>query len=138
MISPVEGRVSFSGFIQEKQELKQGQLVCFINPGNTSYYAETLIPQYNFGKIKTGQMVLIKLQAYPYQEFGFIEGKIDYINQISTDSGYHAKISLPTTLITNYNRKIQYRNGLLVQADIITENTNILQRLFYNLRKTLN
>lgn len=48
-----------------------GQLLCFINPSSTVYFAEVIIPQYNFGKIKLGHQVLLKLQAYPYQEYAF-------------------------------------------------------------------
>ena len=135
--APIDGRVSFVGFLQENQELKTGQLICYINPGNTDYYVETLISQYNFGKIKTEQEVLLKFQAYPYQEFGFIKGNIEIINAIPADSGYLAKVSLPENLITNYKKIIQYKTGLLVQADIVTENLNLLQRLFYNLRKMI-
>lgn len=136
--APVNGKVSFSGFIQENQELKTGQLVCYINPGNTDYYAEALISQYSFGKIKVGQTVLVKLQAYPYQEFGFLKGKIETINAIPSDSGYLAKVSLPKTLLTNYKKTVQYRTGLLLQGEIITEDLNLSQRLFYNLRKMVN
>ena len=136
--APVEGKVSFAGFIQENQELKTGQLICYVNPGNTDYYAEALISQYSFGKIKKGQAVLIKLQAYPYHEFGYLKGKIETVTAIPTDSGYLAKVSLPKTLLTNYNKPVQYRTGLLFQGEIITEELNLLQRLFYNLRKRVN
>ena len=135
LIAPISGKVSFTTFLQENQELKAGQLICYINPGNSDYYIETLVPQYNFGKIKTGQEVLLKFQAYPYQEFGSVKGKIEFINSIPTDSGYLAKVSLPQGLVTNYKKIIKYRTGLTVQADIITENMRMLQRLFYNFRK---
>jgi HlyD family secretion protein len=135
LIAPIDGTVAFSSFVQENQQLKQGQVVCYINPGNTNYYAEMIISQYNFGKIKTGQQVLLKFPAYPYQEFGSVKGVIEFINSTPSDSGYMAKVSLPDGLITNYKKQIHYKTGFSLQADIITENMNLLQRLFYGLRK---
>jgi HlyD family secretion protein len=137
LIAPIDGAVSFSSFIQENQQLRQGQVVCYINPGNTNYYVEALISQYNFGKIKTGQPVLLKFSAYPYQEFGSVKGVIEIINSTPSDSGYMAKVSLPEGLMTNYRKQIHYKTGLSLEADIITENMNLLQRLFYGLRKNL-
>lgn len=135
LVAPVKGKVSFASFLQENQELKTGQLICYINPGNSSYYAEALIPQYNFGKIKTGQDVLLKLPAYPWQEFGSVKGKIEFINTIPTDSGYLAKISFTNGLITNYKKPIQFRTGLAVQAEIITADLRLTERFINTLRK---
>lgn len=138
LIAPVDGKVSFATFLQENQQLKSGQLICFVNPGNTGYYIEARIPQYNFGKIKDGQPVLLKFAAYPYQEFGAVRGMITAINTIPTDSGYLAKIELPEGLVTNYKKNVRYRTGLSVQAEIITENKRLLQRLFENIIKKTN
>ena len=43
---------------------------------NISYFVEMLIPQYNFGKVKQGQDVLLKFQAYPFEQYGSVLGKI--------------------------------------------------------------
>ena len=135
LVAPIAGKVSFATFIQENQELKPGQLICYINPGNSSYYAEALVPQYNFGKIKTGQEVLLKLPAYPWQEFGSIKGKIEFINTVPTDSGFLAKISFPNGLITNYKKSIQYRSGLAIQAEDYYRQSRLTERFINTLRK---
>jgi multidrug efflux pump subunit AcrA (membrane-fusion protein) len=131
----ITGTVSFTGFFQENQEIKNGQPLFYVQPTNTAYFVEMLIPQYNFGKIKLGQQVLLKFQAYPYEQYGAVVGKIDYINSTPSDSGYLAKVSLPDGLVTNYKKPLQYRNGLFAQADIITENMRLLERFYYNLVK---
>lgn len=133
LIAPIEGRASFNSFLQENQQLNANQTICYINPENSSYYAEMKVPQSNFGKVKTGQKVLMKFAAYPYAEFGSVEGKVAFISQIATDSGYLAKIDLPNGLTTNYNKHIQFREGLVSNCEIITENMRLLERLYYNL-----
>lgn len=137
LIAPINGTISFSTFLQENQQLKQGQIICFINPGNSNYYVEALIPQYNFGKVKTGQEVLLKFQAYPYQEFGSVKGRIEFISNVPSDSGYLAKVNLPEGLVTNYKKPVQYRTGLSIQADIITDKRRLLERFFSNFRSKL-
>lgn len=135
--APVSGTVSFTGFFQENQEIKAGQTLFSVQQENTSYFAEMLVPQYNFGKVKQGQEVLLKFQAYPFEQYGSVAGKIEYINNTATDSGYLAKVKLPNELVTSYKKPLQYRNGLFAQADIITENMRLLQRFYYNIAKQL-
>ena len=133
LIAPLAGVVSFATFIQENQQVRAGQLICYINPGNINYYVEVKIPQYNFGKVRVGQSVLLKFAAYPYQEFGTVLGHISAINSMPTDSGFFAKISLPLVLETNYRKLIQYRTGLSVSAEILTQNRRLIRRLFENM-----
>lgn len=133
LIAPVEGKVSFNSFIQENQQISINQTICYINPENTTFYAEMRVPQGNFGKVKAGQKVLMKFSAYPYAEFGSVEGEVNFISQIAADSGYLAKVILPKGLKTNYNKHIQFREGLVANCEIITENMRLLERLYYNL-----
>lgn len=135
LTAPVSGTVTFAGFFQENQEMRVGQPLFYVQPGNTSYFIEMLIPQYNFGKIKPGQQVLLKFQAYPFEQYGSVLGKIDYISNTPSDSGYLAKVILPDGLMTNYKKPLQYRNGLVAQADIVTEKMRLLERFYYNLSK---
>ena len=135
LIAPIAGKIAFATFLQENQQLQNNQIICFINPGNSQYYAEIYIPQTNFGKVKTGQDVLLKFPAYPFQEYGSVKGKIDFISNISTDSGYLAKVNLPAGLNTSYNKQVQFRDGLLAQGEIITKDMRLLQRFYYNLIK---
>lgn len=131
LIAPIAGTVSFATFLQSNQQLPINKTVCFINPANSDFYAEVYIPQNNFGKIKIGQKVMMKFPSYPYQEFGLVEGKLDFISNIPTDSGYLAKVALPIGLKTNYNKQVQFREGLTAQSEIITQNLRLLQRFFY-------
>jgi multidrug efflux pump subunit AcrA (membrane-fusion protein) len=135
--APVAGTVSFTGFFQENQEMKMGQSLFYVQPISTFYFVEMLVPQYNFGKVKKGQQVLLKFQAYPFEQYGAVVGKIDYITTIPSDSGYLAKVTLPNGLITNKNKPLQCRSGLFAQADIITENMRLLEKFYYNLAKQI-
>ncbi len=135
LTAPISGTIRFARFLQQNQYLQANTLVCFINPENLACYAETYIPQTNFGKIKTGQSVLLKLPAYPFEQYGAVKGRLDFISNITTDSGYLAKIILPNGLITSYGRHLQFREGLSARAEIITQDMRLLQRVYYGLVK---
>ncbi len=134
LTAPVDGKVSFVGFVQENQHLQANQMLCYINPHNSTYYAEMIIPQTNFGKIAIGQKVLLKFAAYPFQEFGAVNGVIEFIKEQPSDSGYVAKVALPNGLISNYKKRIQYRDGLNAQGEIITNDVRLLQRVYYSVK----
>ncbi len=135
LIAPIDGKIAFATFLQENQQLKSNQVICYINPENTEYYAEIYIPQTNFGKVKTGQEVLLKFPSYPFQEYGSVNGKIDFISNINTDSGYVAKVILPNGLSTSYKKQVQFRDGLQAQGEIITQDMRLLERFYYNIVK---
>ncbi len=136
--APIDGTLTYTGFLQENQEIKNGTSLFNVQPANTNYFIEMLIPQYNFGKVKIGQEVLLKFQAYPFEQYGSVVGTIDYINKTPTDSGYLAKVVLPKGLTTNYNKPLQYLNNANATAEIITENMRLLQRFYNNLTKQIN
>ncbi|MGB8195016.1 MAG: HlyD family secretion protein, partial [Chitinophagaceae bacterium] len=137
LIAPVDGKLAFSFFISEQLQLKQGQEIGFVNPENSSCYAQIIIPQSNFARIKLNQSVLLKLPAYPHHEFGHITGNLSFISPVPTDSGYLAKVNLPYQLVTNFKKNIQYREGLMFSAEIITSDMRLLERFYAPLVKNV-
>jgi HlyD family secretion protein len=135
LIAPTDGKVAFVALIQENQQLQNNQTICYINPENTHYFAQLTIPQANLGKVTVGQKVLLKFSSYPFQEFGAVYGKIEFISPVATDAGYFAKIALQNGLTTNYGKQISYRDGLQGNAEIITHDLRLLQRFYFDLMK---
>jgi HlyD family secretion protein len=137
LIAPIDGKIAFASFVQENQQLQVNQTICYVNPENSQYFAEVVIPQSNFGKVAIGQLVLLKFQSYPFQEYGSVQGKIEFISHIPSDSGYLAKVGLTKGLITNHKKQIQYRDGLLANAEIITHDMRLLERFYYSIVKQI-
>jgi multidrug efflux pump subunit AcrA (membrane-fusion protein) len=135
LTAPVDGKVVFIVPLQENQFMQAGKTIGFVNPADSRYYAQVTLPQSNFGKIALGQRVQLRIDAYPYQEFGFLEGKLSYISRVPSDSGFLANIELPGGLVTNYRKEVQFRSGLKSQALIITRNSRLLQRFYYTMVK---
>ncbi len=134
--SPINGRVSFIIPIQENQYLPAGKLLGYINPSDNHFYAEANLSQVNFGKVDTGMIVQLRFDAYPYQEIGFVEGRLDYISSVPSDSGFLSTIKLKNGLMTNNHKLIPYKSGLKAQAMIITKTMRLTDRLYYNMVKS--
>jgi multidrug efflux pump subunit AcrA (membrane-fusion protein) len=133
--APVSGAVNFAGFFQENQEIKYGQPLFYVQPSNSSYFVEINIPHYNFGKVALKQSVIIKFQAYPFEQYGSVIGEIEHIASIPANGGYLTRVRLPQGLLTNRSKVLHFQQGLVVQADIITVKMRLLERLYYDLYK---
>jgi len=136
--SPVAGRVGFAGIIQRNQNVVANQEVFIVNPGNTDFFGEIQIPQYNMGKIQLGQKTLVRLRSFPYEQYGMIRGKLNYISEVAyRDSVFIAKVSFESFEDKEQNRKIVLKNGMQGEAEIITEESSLLQRFFRSITKVL-
>lgn len=133
--APTTGRVSFVQAIQENQTLKTGQELFYILPKNAGFGGEMGIGQYNFGKIKIGQAVIIKLNGYPFEQFGTVRGQLASISDLPRDSTYWAKVTFPQGLKTSTNRQISFRSGLTATAEIVTEERSLFEQFFQELMR---
>jgi len=131
--APIGGRVSFATPVQEGQFLQDGKLLGYVIPVNAVFYAQATLPQNNFGKIDTGLHVQLRFDAYPYREFGYVHGSLDYVSGIASDSGFLAYIRFDDGLKTNYGFPIQYKNGLKARAIVVTREMNLLKRFYSNI-----
>ncbi len=133
--SPVDGKVTFFIPLQENQLLRKGKLLGYVYIPDTKYYAELNLPQSNFGKADTGLNVQLHFDAYPFEEYGSVNGKLNYISSLPSDSGFLATVRLDSGLYTTHKKVIQYKSRLNARAFVITKNTNLLMRLYYGIVK---
>ncbi|WP_419803523.1 HlyD family secretion protein [Mucilaginibacter sp.] len=132
------GKLSFAGIVQQNQVLQAGQDVFYINPGNNNYLGEMAIPQANMGKVKENQEVLVKLRSYPFEEYGMIRGRISNINDVPyKDSVFLSKVNFNLKNTTDLKRPVHLKQGMLADAEIVTEDATILQRITRNLFKLI-
>lgn len=136
--SPIDGIVSLSGIWKNNQYVKSGERILGIVPEKESkIMARIQLPVNGAGKVKSGQEVIIKLDNFPFMEYGTINGEITDISLISDNAFYIADVKLANKLITNRGNKLDYTPEMLGTAEIITENKTLLVRLFENLINVL-
>lgn len=139
LVAPVAGKVSYAGIVQENQTITGGQELFLVNPENTDFFGEVAIPQYNMGKVKPGQRTLVKMLSFPFEQYGLIRGKVNYISDVAfKDSIFIAKVSLEHFENKDTEHKIILKNGMQANAEIITEESSLLRRFVRNITKMLN
>ena len=130
MKSPVEGKAIFFNVWKENQYITAGEAISMIVPPVQNYVARASLRVDGAGKVKTGQKVLIRLSAYPSEEFGTIQGKVGNISAVPLDTAYSMEIILANGLRTTTNKKISSQAQLSGIAEVLTDDKNILERLF--------
>ena len=135
LYSPSAGKLIYGSFLQEGQLVQNGQAMFYIYSQNENFYGEMYIPPQASSKVRVGQEVLIKVQSYPYQEYGYLHGKINYISDIPLqDSVFFSKVDL---MRMEQDSLIKLKPGMRADAEIITEDQSIFKRIWMNLTKSL-
>lgn len=140
--APFAGRVQFLKFWNENQFIQSGEQVFTIIPKMNKVFGEVNVPTLGAGKIKIGQEVIVKLDNFPYHEYGSIKGLVSSIslstNTTKTEKGevesYMVIVNFPKQLKTNYGAKIDAKLDAKGSAEIITNDRRLIQRLFDNLK----
>lgn len=132
VIAPEDGRIQYVSFLEENQMLSVGQELFYLVPREGQFFAEVSASQDNFGKVALNQEVIIKLAGYPYYEFGTLKGKVAYIPNVPLGDGmFLIRVELPNGLTTTYHKTLLYRSNLVGQAEIITNNQKLSDKIMY-------
>lgn len=135
LFSPEEGKVTFSKVIQENLEIASGDVLFHVESVKSGYNGRLLVSQNNLGKIAIGQQVVIRLAGFPFQEYGFLNGKVASISHIpDEDKKFTVWVDLPDGLVTSNRAVIQFRNELVADAEIITERSRLIYKFIHNLQ----
>ena len=135
MRSPIDGVVSFNKFYAENQNITEGDRVLTIVPEDVGeVIGKVELPVRGSGKVKEGLNVNVKFDNYPYMEYGLVRGKVKSVSLVPEDSFYMVEITFPNGLVTNYDKELQMQSQLMGQAEIITEDLRLIQRIFNPLK----
>ncbi len=136
----IDGQVSYLNYWNENQTVKNGDLVFTIIPKETkNYIAKLKAPIRNSGKIKKGQSVQIKLENYPSDEFGVLNGTISNISSVPDKNNmYLIDAILPNNMKTSYNKTIIFKQEMIGSAEIITEDLRLIERFFLQFKSVFN
>lgn len=139
LTSSTSGLVSFQKIWAANQQVDSGELVFTVLPENKSELLGSMkIPAKNAGKVKVDQKVLIKLDNFPFQQYGALIGRITTISVSPDDeSNYLIYASLPMGMTTSYKKEIPFNQELLGTAEIITEELSVAERIFFRFKSVI-
>lgn len=142
--SPINGKVDFLNFLKNNDFIESGQELFKIIPNQNEMIGQVYLPENGSGKVKKGQSVIIKLDNYPYNEYGSIRGKVTSISLATNQqkfseskdkiNAYLVNVSLPNGLKTNYETELNFHSEAKGTAEIITDDKRLINRFFDNLK----
>ena len=136
--APSNGIVSFSAYWGKGQPIAVGEKSFSIVPHNSGrIIRKCKIPVTGAGKIKRGQRVIIKLNEYPYMEFGLLEGVVGDIYLIPMEkqsaTGIErfgiVDVAFPKALTSIYRKAIPFPGELTGEAEIAVNELSLLEHL---------
>ena len=103
---------------------------CFVPTEDSAPIGKALLPMQGAGKVRVGQRALIRLEGFPEQEYGFLEGKVTSIPPVPDEGGNFVVEITPTQgLKTHYGKVLPVMKVMMGTAEIVTEERSLLERL---------
>lgn len=127
---------SIKGIVMYLQPLKEQyyasseeELIAILPPTHNLSVVTGKIPATEYTKVKPGQKVLISLETFPMHEYGYLNGEIVTVSEVSVNNEYIVNIKLSNDLTTTNQHTIPKHAKLAGIAEIITEDKSVLNRL---------
>ena len=123
----ISGTVSIKANVQQKEHV--------FSESRTDFTGLMLVPASGMGKVKAGQLVFIKVDEYPYLEFGMLKAEVLRIASIPNQKFYSVELTIGNELRTTMGTQLQLLGELNGHAEIITQKISLMERILAPLIK---
>ena len=140
--APMDGRLDYLGFWRENVYVLAGTELFSVVPQRNNVIGEAFIPSVGAGKVRIGQNANVKLNDYPYDEFGLLKGRVKSISRVTNKTStkksvtetYRVQIIFPNGLTSNFGNTLHLNFDSKGTVEIVTKNKHLIERLFDNLK----
>ena len=142
VIAPMGGKIAALP-LATGQPVTAGATLAVLTPADGKLEAELLAPSRAIGFIKEGQEVRLQLQAFPYQRFGTLAGKVKSVSgtvlgpaDVSIpglqvhEPVFRVRVSLAAEEIVAYGQHQSLQPGMLLTAEVVLDRQSLLRWLF--------
>ncbi|MEY3050308.1 MAG: hypothetical protein RLY31_93 [Bacteroidota bacterium] len=132
LTAPIQGIVLFYTDIQPGQIITAGEDVAAIVPGDSvqTFLARLRIPVNRSGKVRLGQPVSVKVDRFPYQEYGTLPGTVSRMYPVAREEELTVEATLGESLQTSKGKVLDFQYDMSGSAVIITDNQRLVRRIF--------
>jgi hypothetical protein len=82
----------------------------------------------NIKKIRNGQKIIVKLNNFPSEEFGTLEGQIKDVSV--NPHNRLIEVVFPKGLVTSYNKKLPFDKDLTGNGEIVIKDKRLIEKVF--------
>jgi HlyD family secretion protein len=139
LVAPMDGTATFTKYWQRNQNVVTGETIISIVPTeNQQIIGKIMLPPQGAGKVEVGQRVNVKLDNFPYIEYGMIKVEVKNMALVPVNQNnaraYVLEVDFPQRLVTTYNKDLPFTQEMSGTAEIITDDLSLLERLLNQLR----
>ena len=132
--APVTGSIFQLPSVKTGTVLEPGGLVAEIAPTKSSLTLKAQMPPTESGSLERGMSVKLKFDAYPFQDYGIVEGEVVEISPttkvVDTPEGkvenYELEIKLDKDYIQAKNKRVALRPGQTATAEVIVRQRRLI------------
>jgi hemolysin D len=140
--SPVDGVVQQLAVHTVGGVVQPAEPLMIIVPSGSEVAVEAQILNKDIGFVREGQAVRVKLEAFPFTDYGLIEGVVETISRDAIQDEkiglvYATRIKLGRNYITIGGRNQLIGPGMAVQAEVKTGERRIIQYLLSPISQTM-
>jgi hemolysin D len=125
--------------------LREAETLVTLVPDAADLYVEANVPSRDVSYLRVGDRVRVKLETYPFQRYGTLDGVLDAISADSvplkedekSQLFYRAQVRLTTPLNELVTRGIHLRPGLVATAEIKTGRRSIASYILDPVLRTM-
>jgi multidrug efflux pump subunit AcrA (membrane-fusion protein) len=132
LLAPGRGRIGFVAVKGRGETVARGQTVLSIVPDGAPLLVEIKVPNREAGRVRVGQRVRLKVDAFPFGDYGMLFGEVQSL-ATEAESGGEASFRAVAVLERPYfvrdNETFDLKPGMAATAEIVTERKTMLQIL---------
>lgn len=138
--------------------VQPGTILMTLVPEDEPMQADVMVANLDAGFVTEGQAVKVKLSAYPFQQYGMVEGIVKHVSPDATEggdpaqrkttqgdagqvesppAGYRTLVSLKTPYLEAEGKRYRLSPGMQVAAEINLGTRTVLEYLLSPVRKTI-
>jgi HlyD family secretion protein len=147
LVSPVDAVVLEIAKLSPGSIVKEAETFFTLVPMNVVLEAEVHIDSVDVGYIKLGDPVHIKLDAFPFQRHGTLDGRVRTLSedafrkdtQVKTggDAYYMSRVSIDKVNLKNMLENSRILPGMTLNAEIVVGKRTVMSYLVWPLTKGL-
>jgi HlyD family secretion protein len=134
LYAPVGGMISSLNVRNPGEVVQVGQTVAEIAPEQRPMVITAVLPNQEAGLVKPNMPVQLKFDAFPYQTYGVISGKVQRISPDAKPDEklgyvYRMEIALDRNYVIKDNQKVYFKPGQTASVEIITQKRRVMDVL---------
>jgi multidrug resistance efflux pump len=134
--APCAGTVTHLAVVHPGRVVGTSDPAVVINPDGRPLRALLKVPNPSMRRPQGGMKVKMRFDAFPYQDFGFLEGELLRIDpDADAEGNYGAWVSLDRDEVRGPKGTERLRAGLVLETDILVERRTVLDLLLKPFRR---